>query len=104
MGRLDGQVALVTGAASGMGAATATAYAREGAQVVCLDVNDALGEAHVKSIDGEARYLHLDVTSEADWAAAISNCREWYGPPTVLAACAGIGAGGPIADTTLDDW
>ncbi len=104
MGRLDGQVAIVTGAASGMGAATAAAYAREGAKTVCLDVNDALGEPHAKSIDGEARYQHLDVTSESDWADAITVCRESYGPPTILAACAGIGAGGPIADTTLDDW
>jgi 3alpha(or 20beta)-hydroxysteroid dehydrogenase len=104
MGRLDGQVALVTGAASGMGAATATAYAREWAKVVLLDINDALGEPHATSIDGEARYLHHDVTNEADWEQAITSCREWYGPPTVLAACAGIGAGNAIALTTLDEW
>jgi 3alpha(or 20beta)-hydroxysteroid dehydrogenase len=104
MGRLDGHVALVTGAASGMGAAIAAAYAREGAKTLCVDVNDAMGEPHVKSLDGEARYVHLDVTSESDWAEGVARCREWYGPPTILAAVAGVGDGGAIADTTLDAW
>jgi 3alpha(or 20beta)-hydroxysteroid dehydrogenase len=104
MGRLDGHVALVTGAASGMGAAIATAYAREGAKTLCLDIDDALGEPVAWSADGEARYLHADVTSETDWAGAVLRCHEWFGLPTVLVSCAGIGAGGAISQTTLADW
>ena len=72
MGRLDGKVALVTGAARGTGAVIARLFVEEGAaRVIVADVRDDLGEAHVASLGPTARYLHLDVTSEQEWARVV---------------------------------
>ena len=72
MGRLDGKVALISGGARGQGAVEAQMFAREGASVVFGDVRDDEGkkvEAGIKAAGGNATYVHLDVTSEADWRA-----------------------------------
>ena len=73
MGKLDGKVALISGGARGQGAAEAETFAREGAKVVFGDVRDDEGkkvEAAIRAAGGDALYLHVDVTSEADWKAA----------------------------------
>ena len=72
--RLQGKVAIISGGARGMGAAEARMFAREGAKVVIGDVLDDLGkqvEAEISEVGGEATFVHLDVTSEADWANAV---------------------------------
>ena len=71
MGRVDGKVALISGAARGMGAAHARVLASEGAKVVLGDVLDDEGAAVAAELGGAARYVHLDVTSLDDWAAAV---------------------------------
>ena len=78
MGRLDGKVALVTGAARGQGEAEARLFAAEGAQVVLADVLDADGERVAAELGDAAAYRHLDVTSEQDWQAAVAFARENY--------------------------
>nr|UXE45136.1 cyclopentanol dehydrogenase [uncultured bacterium] len=92
--RLKDKVALITGAASGMGAATARLFAREGAKaVVVADVLDKEGEAVVADIrkaQGKADFIHLDVTDEAGWKAAIDRTVANHGGLDVLVNNAGI--------------
>lgn len=102
-GRLDGKVAIITGAARGQGAAEARRFAAEGARVVLGDVLDADGEAVAAEIGDAARYVHLDVSSEADWSTAVA-AAEAMGPLTVLVNNAGILRFTSIADTTLDEY
>ncbi|MCD9625618.1 glucose 1-dehydrogenase [Rhabdothermincola salaria] len=102
-GRLDGKVALITGAARGQGEAEARLFAAEGAQVVLADVLDAEGEAVAADIGERARYVHLDVSQEDDWAAAIAATEE-VGPLSVLVNNAAILRFTSIADTTLEEY
>ncbi|MDQ0381256.1 SDR family NAD(P)-dependent oxidoreductase [Amycolatopsis thermophila] len=91
--RLKDKIALITGAASGMGRATAEAFAREGATVVVADITDDDGATTVKEIraaGGTAHYVHLDVTDEAAWAATIDEVVEEFGRLDVLVNNAGI--------------
>ncbi len=67
MGRVEGKVALVTGGASGIGAACAERLAGEGASVVITDLQHALGEALAKTLGGKTRYRRHDVTDEGAW-------------------------------------
>jgi 3alpha(or 20beta)-hydroxysteroid dehydrogenase len=90
MGRLDGKVAIVTGAARGQGATEARLFAQEGARVVLADVLDDEGEAVAAEIGDAATYLHLDVTDEAAWAATVARAEERFGPVGVLVNNAGI--------------
>ncbi len=94
--RLAGKVALVTGGASGMGAAEAKLFAKEGAAVVVADVLDAEGKKVVDDITGakgRARYVHLDVTREAEWQSAVAAAVEAFGKLDVLVNNAGISGG-----------
>lgn len=101
------KVALVTGAASGMGAATARLFAREGARaVVVADVLDTDGEAVVREIrraGGTATYMHLDVTKEDEWQAAVDQTVAAHGGLNVLVNNAGISgsAAEDLYDTAL---
>ncbi|UQS25383.1 glucose 1-dehydrogenase [Amycolatopsis thermalba] len=91
--RLRDKTALITGASSGMGRATATTFAREGAAVVVADINDDDGTTVVKEIQaggGRARYLHLDVTDEGSWTTAIDEVLAELGRLDVLVNNAGI--------------
>jgi len=102
-GRLDGKVAIITGAARGQGAAEVRRFVAEGAQVVLGDVLDADGEAVAAELGAAARYVHLDVASEADWATAVA-AAEAMGPLNVLVNNAGILRFTAIADTTLAEY
>ena len=107
MGRLDGKVALISGGARGQGAAEAKMFAREGAKVVFGDVLDDEGkqvEAEIAEAAGEALYVHLDVTSEADWRAAVDTAVSRYGRLNLLVNNAGIVLRKGIEDTTAEEW
>ena len=107
MARLTGKAALVTGAASGIGAASARALAREGAQVGCGDIDAAGAEAVAKEIaaaGGEAFGLALDVTNPEQNTQAVAAVRERYGSFDVIHLNAGIAASSSVLDTTLEEW
>ncbi|TFD15587.1 SDR family NAD(P)-dependent oxidoreductase [Cryobacterium sp. TMT1-21] len=91
--RIDGCSALVTGAASGLGLATATALARAGAAVVLLDLPGAAGEEAAAALGGQARFVPGDVTREEDVQAAVDAAGE-LGPLRIVVNCAGIAPGG----------
>ena len=95
--RLDGKVAIVTGAARGQGAAEARRFVAEGASVLLTDVLDAEGESVAAELRDRAAYRHLDVTLEDEWIAAVTDCEERFGPVTVLVNNAGILDFGEIA-------
>src|ERR671936_1279306 len=106
MGRLDGKVALISGGARGQGAAEAKLFAREGAHVVFGDVLDEDGrqvEAEIRTAGGDATYVHLDVTREDDWRAAVALAEHTYGRLDVLVNNAGIVIRKSIEETTEDD-
>ncbi len=104
MKRLDGKVALVSGAARGMGQAEARLFAAEGAKVAVCDVRDAEGRAVAKDIGDSALYLHLDVTLEDDWARAVSATTEAFGKLDVLVNNAGIAEAALLQDMSLESW
>jgi 3alpha(or 20beta)-hydroxysteroid dehydrogenase len=104
MGRLDGKVALISGAARGMGRAEAQLFAEEGAKVAVCDVRDDEGKAVAEAIGASARYLHLDVTREEDWAVAVAETVGAFGRLDVLVNNAGIGDGAPLAEMTLESY
>src|ERR1700733_607147 len=107
-GQVQGTVALVTGGASGIGAAVAELIAREGAAVVVSDVDELKGPevvAGIKNAGGEAMFLHQDVTSEPRWIEIVAAIEKRYGRLDVLVSNAGIGISVPsITDMTLEDW
>lgn len=104
MGRLDGKVAIVTGAARGTGEATARLFAEEGARVVLADVLDDPGERVAGEIGRAALYLHLDVTSESDWRCGVEAAERRFGALHVLVNNAGVLHMAAIADTELADF
>ena len=108
MASLDGKVALVTGGASGIGAACARALAEAGAAVVLTDIQDDKGQVlagEIGKAGGKARYLHHDVTREDEWAQVISDVKAAFGRLDVLVNNAGIGLGSAsIIDMTLEDF
>jgi NAD(P)-dependent dehydrogenase (short-subunit alcohol dehydrogenase family) len=95
--RLQGKVAIVTGAASGMGAATARRFAREGAKVVVADTLEDEGRQVATSIGEAALFHHLDVTDEAGWKAVVASTAERFGGLDILVNNAGI-SGSAYAD------
>ena len=100
MGQVDGKVALVTGGASGIGAACAETLVREGARVVLTDLDDARGEAlaaQLRAAGGEARFLHQDVTDEARWSDVVAEIERLFGGLHILVANAGIAVIRPVA-------
>jgi NAD(P)-dependent dehydrogenase (short-subunit alcohol dehydrogenase family) len=106
-GRLEGKVALITGAARGQGEAHARLFAGEGARVVLCDVLDGQGEVVAKDLDADGRvatYVHLDVTEPADWEAAIGVAEARYGRLDVLVNNAGIVSEADAVEETLEGW
>ena len=88
--RLAGKVAIISGAASGMGAATARVFAREGAKIVIADVMEHEGQAVAESIGANARFEKLDVTNEENWAAVVASTVRHFGKLTILVNNAGV--------------
>lgn len=108
MGRLDNKIAVVTGAADGIGAAIAQAMAAEGARVTLGDINDQKGSARAEAINaagGTARYQHCDVGDDADIKALIDDAVANGGGLDILVNNAAIAIGGmPIHEMTEDEW
>ncbi len=103
--RLEGKVALISGGARGMGAEEALMFAREGAKVVIGDVLDGEGREVAAQIPGgQAIFVRLDVTKEADWQRAVSMAEEVYKRLDILVNNAGVSATGGIEDTTVEEW
>ena len=102
MGQLDGRAGIITGAASGIGAATARVLAREGAKLVLTDLDDSAGMALAGETGGI--YIHHDVTDEAGWAGVVETAEKRFGRLDILVANAGIGIMGPAIDMSLADW
>lgn len=95
MGKLDTKVAIVTGAARGIGAAIARKLSAEGAKVVMTDILDEEGQAEARRIGASAQYMHHEVTSAADWQNVVANVEKSFGPVDILVNNAGIV--GPVA-------
>lgn len=106
-GRLAGKVALISGGASGIGAAHVRVFAAEGAKVVAGDIQEAQGKAVVETVKkngGEAVFVRLDVTKEADWANAVKEAVSHFGKLTTLINNAGIYWPQGIEAETMDGW
>ncbi|HEX3537714.1 MAG TPA: SDR family NAD(P)-dependent oxidoreductase [Stellaceae bacterium] len=108
MGQVDGKIALVTGGASGIGAACAETMAREGASVVISDIDDSGGNAlrgRIEAGGATAIYLRHDVTDESAWQSVVGEIDRRFGRLDLLVANAGIGImTTSIADMSLADW
>ena len=105
MGRLDGKVALITGGARGMGKSHVRHLVSEGARVVFGDILDDKGAAVAAGLGEQAcRYVHHDVTSEQDWAAAVATAMDAFGKIDVLVNNAGVLKFARIADMPLADF
>ena len=107
MGRLDGKVAIISGGARGQGEVEAKLFAKEGAKVVFGDILDEEGrqvEAAIRQAGGEATYVHLDVTQQADWQEAVQTAVSTYGKLDILVNNAGILRRDGIEETTKELW
>ena len=102
--RLAGKVALISGAAKGQGEAEARLFVAEGARVMVSDVLDDEGEQLATELGDAARYAHLDVTSEEQWAAAVDQTVDAFGRLDVLVNNAGIMQFKGMLQTTLEEY
>ena len=105
--RLEGRVALVTGGASGIGAACAQRLAQVGAAVLVTDVDQTLGEqvvAQITEAGGRARFALHDVTDEAQWESVVAQCQDAFGGLNVLVNNAGIAIMCSVFEMSLEDW
>jgi len=107
MNRVAGKVAVVTGAASGLGKAIATLLAKEGAKVTLTDINETGGKKaaeEIRKAGGNVIFIKHDVTSESDWAEVMKVTLEQFQKLDILVNCAGVFHGKSIEDTTLEEW
>jgi NAD(P)-dependent dehydrogenase (short-subunit alcohol dehydrogenase family) len=107
MGQVQDKVAIVTGGASGIGAACVATLAREGAKVMVTDLDDAGGQALVKRIAGagsEVVFVHQDVSLEESWPGVIETAERRFGRLDVMVANAGIGILCRAFEMSLADW
>jgi 3(or 17)beta-hydroxysteroid dehydrogenase len=103
-GRVEGKVALVTGSASGLGAAMARMLVREGAKVAITDLNEASGQALAKELGEAARFWRLDVTKEEDWSSVVDAVLATFGRLDVVVNNAGIGVVKDVETLSLQEW
>jgi NAD(P)-dependent dehydrogenase (short-subunit alcohol dehydrogenase family) len=103
MGLLDGKVAVITGAGSGMAKASTLLFVREGAKVLAADISGAEKDTAAEAGDAVVPF-HADVTSESDVEAMINKAVSEFGRLDILCNVAGIGTGGLMADVTMDDY
>jgi 3(or 17)beta-hydroxysteroid dehydrogenase len=103
-GRLRGKVALITGAASGIGRETARLFAREGAEVFLADIDASKGAEAAAAIGGPASFVQLDVTQEVSWSGALEAVLQRAGRLDVLVNSAGICLDGDFASHASADW
>jgi 3(or 17)beta-hydroxysteroid dehydrogenase len=107
MGRVDGKIAVVTGAAMGLGEASARMLTREGARVILTDIKDVEGNSVTNAITrsgGTAFYMHHDVAKESDWEHIIGETIAKFGRLDVLVNNAGVGVGSAPEEQTLEQW
>lgn len=107
MNRLDGKVVLISGAARGIGGETAKLMAQAGAKIVIGDVLDDVGRdtaAGINAAGGQAEYVHLDVTREDQWTAAVDRAVSRFGKLDILVNNAGVFIGKGIEEISLAEW
>jgi 3alpha(or 20beta)-hydroxysteroid dehydrogenase len=104
MGRVDDKVAIITGGAQGMGAADARMLVAEGAKVVIADILDEPGQTLADELGDAARYVHLDVSDEEQWQAAVEAAVTAFGKVNVLVNNAGIVEVAPLKSLDVDKW
>jgi 3alpha(or 20beta)-hydroxysteroid dehydrogenase len=104
VGRLEGRVALVTGASRGQGEAEARAFVDEGAAVLLADVLDTAGRSVAQSLGPQARYVHLDVREPGSWAMAVEEAERAFGPISVLVNNAAVLGAGGVEDATPEEF
>jgi NAD(P)-dependent dehydrogenase (short-subunit alcohol dehydrogenase family) len=104
MNRLDGKVALISGAARGIGAETARLMVEAGAKVAIGDLLDERGRETVRALGDSALYQHLDVTSPDDWNAAIAAAASRFGGLDILVNNAGMFLGKGLEEASLEEW
>lgn len=105
--RLDGKIAIVTGAASGIGKATAKLFAQEGAKLVLVDLNETGGKTaaeEIRSIGGVAAFVQADLTKANDVERAVARAIEVYGGVNVLHNNAGLFRFGTVVEATEEQW
>ena len=102
--RLAGKVALITGAASGLGANAAALMVQEGAKVVVADIAQDRGKAMADKLGSSGHFVKLDVTSEDNWKAAIRETVDKFGALHVLVNSAGIGLSKTVEEIELAEW
>ena len=103
MGRLAGKVAIITGGAQGQGAAAARRFVAEGARVVIGDIADEPGKSLADELGESAHYVHLDVSDEQSWQAAVDEAVATFGPVDVLINNAGILRFANLTEMPLED-
>ena len=104
VGRLEGKIAIVTGAGSGLGRAAALRFVAEGASVACVDLDRDGAQETVSAMGERGLVVVADVTAEADTERMVSETTDRFGPPTVLYANAGIGGRGAAGEVDLELW
>lgn len=104
MARLEGKVAIITGAAQGMGASHAKKFIEEGAKVVLTDLNEEKGQAFAAELGENALFVKQNVTSEEDWAQVVAEAEKAFGPVTILVNNAGISMAKSMLQTTLEEY
>ena len=104
MNRLDGKIALISGAGRGIGAATAKLMIEAGAKVIIGDIIEKEGQELAEKLGPNASFIRLDVTMEEDWERAVDLAKSSFGGLDILANNAGLFLGRDFSDVSLDDW